>query len=254
MSSQPTSGRRPLPSTSDRSWGSHSSRLVAPCWPRTGAPRCGGRCATRPASGGSGGGTFTGPYPNAIAGMSGWWDAGHIRRLAGCRRALRCRRGIAQRRCQRRRQVRQRQPARGIPRHRQHAAAGDATPERSARRRRAQHRGSAGDAAGGYYLPQWIPIRGSGSRRPISVPASGWTWYLVWSRPNWRQGSVRARLRLLIAGGTAVLQADGVRGAGDRLMLFSGSRHARADIIARAAAHAFGHHPQHARQRRRCLA
>ena len=50
---------------------------------------------------------------------------------------------------------------------------------------------------------------------------NGWTWYLIWSRPNWRQG-VAGPITLLSAGATPVLQADAVRGAGDRLMLFSG--------------------------------
>ena len=53
---------------------------------------------------------------------------------------------LEQRSRQRRRQVGQRQPTRGIPRHRQHAAAGDAAPERSTRRCRPQLGDPAGDA------------------------------------------------------------------------------------------------------------
>ena len=75
--------------------------------------------------------------------------------------------------------------------------------------------------ASGYYLPQMDPDQGFRTVTADLGSASGWTWYLVWSRPNWRQGQ-GGPITLLSVGGTSVLQADGVRGAGDRLMRFSG--------------------------------
>ena len=74
----------------------------------------------------------------------------------------------------------------------------------------------------GYYLPQLDPDQGFCLATADLGAAAGWTWYLVWSRPNWRQG-VAGPITLLSAGGTTILQADGVSGAGDRLMLFSGA-------------------------------
>jgi hypothetical protein len=74
----------------------------------------------------------------------------------------------------------------------------------------------------GEYLPKMDSD--SGLRLPSANlgAATGWTWYLVWSRPNWRQGSAGA-ISLMTAGGVAVLQADAIRGAGDRLILFPGA-------------------------------
>ncbi|MDR3532807.1 MAG: hypothetical protein P4L90_19915 [Rhodopila sp.] len=53
---------------------------------------------------------------------------------------------------------------------------------------------------------------------------SSWTWYLVWSRPNWRQGtSIDANpITLLTIGSRAILQVDSRNGT-NRLVLFPGT-------------------------------
>jgi hypothetical protein len=67
---------------------------------------------------------------------------------------------------------------------------------------------------------------GSGWQLPESTASatSSWTWYLVWSRPNWRQGTVfnANPITLLTIGSHAILQVDSYGGA-NRLVLFPGA-------------------------------
>jgi hypothetical protein len=175
----------------------------------------------RGASGGGGtGGSFTGPYPSAITGISGWWDAGTFDGLLDA-------------------------SARPLPVWNSPAASiadksggghplvayrvtGNTLPQATPRLN-----GPLGGIglntvvppampADGYYLPRMDTDQGFRLATANLGSASGWTWYLVWSRPNWRQ-TLAGPITLLSIGGATVLQADGVRGAGDRLMLFSGS-------------------------------
>ncbi len=54
--------------------------------------------------------------------------------------------------------------------------------------------------------------------------ASSWTWYLVWSRPNWRQGTNHDAdpITLLAAGSRTILQVDS-KGGANRLVLYPGT-------------------------------
>jgi hypothetical protein len=79
-------------------------------------------------------------------------------------------------------------------------------------------------ATAGLLQPALDP--GSGWQLPGSVAGttSSWTWYLVWSRPNWRQDtSFDANpITLLTMGSQPVLQVDSYGGA-NRLVLFPGT-------------------------------
>ncbi len=178
----------------------------------------GDRCAA--CSGGNGGGTSTGPYPNAIAGISGWWDAGTFDGLldAGARSLPAWNNAAAS--------VADKS-GNGNPLA-AYRVTGSTLPQATPRLN-----GLLGGVglnsvvppampSGGHYLPQMDPDQGFRRATANLGAASGWTWYLVWSRPNWRQ-DLSGMISLLSLGGTAVLQADAVRGAGDRLMLFSGT-------------------------------
>ncbi len=81
------------------------------------------------------------------------------------------------------------------------------------------------------------PVQTSGLLQPALDPNAGWqppastmdamsscTWYLVWSRPNWRQGtSFNANpITLLAVGSRAILQVDSNGGA-NRLVLYPGT-------------------------------
>ncbi|MEI7714114.1 MAG: hypothetical protein WCI94_21950 [Rhodospirillales bacterium] len=68
---------------------------------------------------------------------------------------------------------------------------------------------------------------------------NAWTWYFVWSRPNWRQGSGHdtGPTTLLSIGTMPLLQADGP-GSGNRLVLFPGpAQTAIAHTLARRHTH-----------------
>jgi hypothetical protein len=71
-------------------------------------------------------------------------------------------------------------------------------------------------------LPLMDPDQGLISSPMQLGSGSGWTLYLVWSRPNWRQNSTAAS-SLLTIGGTVVLSADNTAGS-NQLLLFPGAK------------------------------
>ena len=73
----------------------------------------------------------------------------------------------------------------------------------------------------GQLLPVMDPDQGL--RLPTQTFATGlpWTWFLVWSRPNWRQPST-GPVTLLTFGSVPVVQMDSSAGSG-RLILFPGA-------------------------------
>ncbi len=165
----------------------------------------------------SGSTSFAGPFPAAILGLSGWWDAGNTSALLD--------------------------PA-GMPLSAWNepigsfldkSAAGSSLVPYSfltspappnAVPRLNMFLGGAGRVAGGdgTLVPALDPD--AGYRRVGYGLSSGtsWTRYLVWSRPNWRQNSGRdsAPVTLLAASGVPVVQLDSAGGSG-RLILYPGA-------------------------------
>lgn len=85
--------------------------------------------------------------------------------------------------------------------------------------------GGAGYPVGTTNLLQPALDPDAGWQHPGPGPdaTASWTWYLVWSRPNWRQGSSQdeSPITLLTIGGKPILQVDS-RGGNGRLTLCPG--------------------------------
>lgn len=158
----------------------------------------------------------SGPVPTDIPGLGGWWDGGSLASM---------------------------QAAGGSPVVGWNTAVA-AVADRSGVAGPLTPYGGVGQSGGSIASPRLSgllggvgqTVTGTGLMAPALDPQAGflvpaflsgtgadWSCYLVWSRPNWRQGSGRdaSPITLLQAGSAPVLQADSAGGQG-RLILFPG--------------------------------
>jgi len=164
---------------------------------------------------------FTGPYPSAIPELAGWWDAGILGSVLGPSGtvldtmnatvgALVDKSGS------------------GIPLLPFHIAA-DTMPNPTLMVPRVNgFLGAVGspDATIAQYGPTLDPDWGLSLAQFDCGSAVSWTLYLVWTRPNWRQGTIEVNsdptpLIHAMATGTTIVQAAGPAGGG--LVLFAGT-------------------------------
>jgi hypothetical protein len=158
-------------------------------------------------------GVFTGPYPSAIAGLSGWWDAGVLSGLLD---------------------------ANGAPVTASGAVVGSLLDKSGAGRALLPYHVSfdtapvatiAAPRVNGYLGAVGAPDGAIVSYGPSLDPDGGlshpgfefgsgvaWTRYLVWTRPNWRQGTYYGDAQPIplihaTAGGVTILQADSSEGS-----------------------------------------
>jgi hypothetical protein len=166
-------------------------------------------------------GTFTGPYPSAISGLSGWWDAGL---LSGLRDAnglpLTANNAVVSAIAD--------QSGNGVNLTPYHIAADTAPAATLSTPRINAYLGAVGapDAAVVTYGPTLDADWGLQHPGYELGANTAWTRYLVWTRPNWRQGTyyVNASAIPLLhctAPNITILQADGP--AGTNLTLFPGT-------------------------------
>jgi hypothetical protein len=159
-------------------------------------------------------GSFAGPYPSALTGLSGWWDAGLLtglldlngQPLAAWNQPL----GAVTDKSGNGRLL--------AP----YSFATPAGPPIATPRLNA-FLGGAGRVAGGAgtLAPALDPDLGFAVGNLTLGAGVPWTLYLVWSRPNWRQNSGRDSnpTALVVADNSTILQADSAGGQ-NRLILF----------------------------------
>jgi hypothetical protein len=183
-------------------------------------------------------GVFSGPYPSAIAGLSGWWDAGLLSGLLDINGApLTVSNAVVG--------LLADKSGNNLPLTPYHIAV-DTTPAATLATPRVNgFLGAVGapDPAIVNYGPSLDPDWGLSHPGFDLGAAAAWTVYLVWTRPNWRQGTYyvnNSPIPLLhtTASGTTILQADSE--GGGNLTLFPGiaSQTVLTSTLARRHTHA----------------
>lgn len=184
-------------------------------------------------------GLFTGPYPSAIAGLSGWWDAGLLSGL---------------------------QDVNGNPLAVSNAVIGTVVDKSGNGRNLAPYHISADTApaatlavprVNGYLGAAGAPDGSIANYGPSLDPDWGlshpgfelgagvaWTRYLVWTRPNWRQGTYYVNespiplLHSNAGAGATVLAADSAEGSNLTLFPGTASQTVLSATLARRHSHA----------------
>lgn len=184
-------------------------------------------------------GVFTGPNPSTITGLSGWWDAGLLSGLADVT---------------------------GAPLAASNAVVGavvdksgggnnlspyhisaDTTPAATIAAPRVNgYLGAAGapDAAIVTYGPSLDPDWGLSHPGFELGSGAAWTRYLVWTRPNWRQGTFFVNndpiplIHTMAGAGATILQADSAEGGNLTLFPGTASQTVLAGTLARRHSHA----------------
>lgn len=166
-------------------------------------------------------GAFSGPYPSAIAGLAGWWDAGALGGILDLNGniigSFNSTVGSLSDKSSNKTPL--------LPFH----YFVNVTPNPTLAVPRVNgFLGAVGspDPAIAQYGPSLNPDWGLSLSTLDLGSAVAWTLYLVWTRPNWRQGTIQVdnnptALIHDMASGTTIVQADGPLGVG--LILFAGT-------------------------------
>ncbi|HQT63926.1 MAG: hypothetical protein B7Z75_03915 [Acidocella sp. 20-57-95] len=173
-----------------------------------------------PTSGSAPAGSFAGPYPSAITGLSGWWDAGLLGGLRDVNAAPVVAANVVVGSVVDK-------SGNGIALLPYHIAVDTSPPATIAAPRVNGYLGAVGapDATIATYGPTLDPDWGLSHAGFALGASTGWTRYLVWTRPNLRQSTYYGNgspipLLHCVATGTTILQADSV---GSNLTLFPGT-------------------------------
>jgi hypothetical protein len=167
-------------------------------------------------------GLFTGPYPSAISGISGWWDAGGLPGLLDVNGAVvTVPNSIVGALLDKSGAGNNLTPY--------HISADTAPAATLAVPRVNGYLGAVGapDAAIVSYGPSLDPDWGLAHPDLEFGSGAGWTRYFVWTRPNWRQGTYYVNdqpiplIHTTAGSGTTILQADSAEGG--NLTLFPGT-------------------------------
>ena len=166
--------------------------------------------------------TFSGPFPSAISGLTGWWDAGTLNSiLDGSGNQLTSWNSTMS-------SLADKSPAGSAPLVRFHVTADTAPTPGLAMPRINGFLGGVGcpDLTVAQYAPTLDPDWGLVASSLNLGNAAAWTLYLVWSRPNLRQGTIQVNnqpipLIYLVPSGLTLLQADSA--GSTNLTLFPGT-------------------------------